>query len=73
MAAGPIPPRAGDVTLDSSKLADSLGCEPFDPWPLDEALVPTDRDWHRRRRTDDPGSPEYLHRTLCVNAARRSP
>ena len=31
--AGPIPPRAGNVTLDSSKLARALGYEPFDAWP----------------------------------------
>ncbi|HLA86163.1 MAG TPA: sugar nucleotide-binding protein [Thermoguttaceae bacterium] len=70
IAAGPIPPRAGDVTMDSSKLARALGYEPFDPWPLDDALVPTDRDWHRRREPGEPGSPEYLHEVLCVNPAR---
>lgn len=70
MVAGPIPPRAGDVTMDSTKLAEAIGYEPFDPWPLDDALVPTDRDWHRRRPADEPGSPEYLHRVLCVNPAR---
>ena len=31
--AGPVPPRAGDVTLDSSKLAQALGHGPFDAWP----------------------------------------
>ena len=35
--AGPIPPRAGNVSMDSSKLARALGYEPFDPWPLDAA------------------------------------
>ncbi|MBN1590841.1 MAG: sugar nucleotide-binding protein [Pirellulales bacterium] len=69
--AGPIPPRAGNVTMDSSKLADALGYEPFDPWPLNEQLVPTDRDWHRRRPADEPGSPEYLHQVLCLNPTRR--
>jgi len=73
IAAGPIPPRAGNVTMDSSKLACALGYDPFDPWPLDDALVPTDRDWHRRRPAGELGSPEYLHRVLCVNRARRSP
>ncbi|GIX01801.1 MAG: hypothetical protein KatS3mg112_0738 [Thermogutta sp.] len=47
--AGPIPPRAGNVTMDSSKLARTLGYEPFLPWPFDERLLPTDREWHRRR------------------------
>jgi dTDP-4-dehydrorhamnose reductase len=32
--AGPVPPRAGNVALNSSKLAGALGYEPFDPWPL---------------------------------------
>lgn len=47
--AGPIPPRAGDVTMDSSKLGQALGYEPFLPWPFDPRLLPTDRHWHRRR------------------------
>lgn len=46
--ASPIPPRAGNVTLNSSALATAIGDQPFDPWPLSEQLVPTDRDWHRR-------------------------
>ena len=29
--AGPMPPRAGDVTLDSGKLIDALGYDPFVP------------------------------------------
>jgi dTDP-4-dehydrorhamnose reductase len=45
--AGPLPPRAGDVTMNSQKLAAALGYDPFDPWPLDDDHVPTHRDWHR--------------------------
>jgi dTDP-4-dehydrorhamnose reductase len=54
--AGPIPPRAGNVTMDSSKLADAIGFAPFDPWPLDSRWVPTDRKWHyqRDRQCDSP-------------------
>src|SRR5437016_1223803 len=55
--AGPIPPRAGDVTMDSSKLARSVGYEPFDPWPLDEEHVPTHREWHYE---GPRGSPSIL-------------
>jgi dTDP-4-dehydrorhamnose reductase len=44
--AGPMPPRAGDVTLNSDKLARALGHNPFDPWPLHDEHVPTHRDWH---------------------------
>jgi len=69
--AGPIPPRAGNVAMNSSKLAGKLGFDPFDPWPLDENLVPTDRHWHRRRGPGQPGSPQYLHQVLCINPARR--
>ncbi|HBO43077.1 MAG TPA: dTDP-4-dehydrorhamnose reductase [Planctomycetaceae bacterium] len=63
---GPIPPRAGDVTMDSTKLTDALGHEPFTAWPFDDALAPTDRDWHRRR-DGNPGSPEWLYEVLCLN------
>lgn len=62
--AGPIPPRAGNVTMDSSRLATALGFVPFTPWPRDERYVPTDRDWHFRRAHDEPGSPERLAEVL---------
>src|SRR5689334_13082193 len=39
--AGPMPPRAGNVSMNSTKLADALGYEPFDPWPVAEEFVPT--------------------------------
>jgi len=45
--AGPIPPRAGDVTMNSEKLIQTLGFQPFRPWPFDKRLIPTHRDWHR--------------------------
>jgi dTDP-4-dehydrorhamnose reductase len=64
--AGPIPPRAGNVTLDSSKLIAALGYPPFDPWPYHEELVPDGLDWHC-----DPnrisGSPEQVYRLLYQN------
>ncbi|HTQ39615.1 MAG TPA: dTDP-4-dehydrorhamnose reductase, partial [Pirellulales bacterium] len=47
--AGPIPPRAGNVSLNSDKLANALGFEPFDPWPLAEEFVPTHAQWHFER------------------------
>ena len=68
--AGPLPPRAGNVAMDSSKLIGALGYNPFDPWPRDESLVPSDHDWHYRRESNDPGSAEHLYRSLCSNAAR---
>jgi dTDP-4-dehydrorhamnose reductase len=69
--AAPIPPRAGDVSLCSKKLIDALGYEPFDPWPLDEALVPTHPDWHFERPAGEGGSFELLCEVLYRNPARR--
>lgn len=65
--AGPMPPRAGNVTLDSSRLARSLGFAPFDPWPFPDDVVPTHRDWHRDRSSDERGSPERLAELLYRN------
>jgi dTDP-4-dehydrorhamnose reductase len=62
--AGPIPPRAGDVTLDSTRLRCALGYDPFDPWPLDDEHVPTHLQWH----FEGPrGSPELLADVLYRN------
>ena len=61
--AGPMPPRAGNVTMDSRRLADSLGYEPFAPWPLHDEWVPTDPNWHYRRDRFK-GSPELLSEVL---------
>jgi dTDP-4-dehydrorhamnose reductase len=54
--AGPVPPRAGNVSMNSGKLIALLGGDPFHPWPAGEELVPTDRDWHFRREPGWPGS-----------------
>jgi dTDP-4-dehydrorhamnose reductase len=67
--AGPVPPRAGNVSLDSSKLSAALGYQPFTAWPYDEALVPTDREWHYERGCER-GSPELLARELYRNPLR---
>jgi dTDP-4-dehydrorhamnose reductase len=68
--AGPIPPRAGNVAMNSSALADALGNdEPLDPWPHDPALVPTHRDWHHDRNGTS-GSRELLARVLYRNPRR---
>ncbi len=66
-AAGPMPPRAGNVSLDSTRLAQVLGEEPFSPWPLDDRLVPTDRRWHYERPAGEGGSAELLARVLYQN------
>jgi dTDP-4-dehydrorhamnose reductase len=54
--AGPIPPRAGNVSMCSDKIVRALGCNPFQPWPVGEELIPTDRQWHFQRPPDHPGS-----------------
>lgn len=51
-AAGPMPPRAGDVSMDTSKLQAFLseaGDEPIRAWPAEAGLVPDGDDWHGRR------------------------
>jgi dTDP-4-dehydrorhamnose reductase len=68
--AGPIPPRAGDVTMDSSKLTAAFGTKLFDAWPLDPSHVPDGRDWHYDRSTER-GSYEVLIRELYQNQRRR--
>ncbi|MGB7346312.1 MAG: sugar nucleotide-binding protein, partial [Pirellulaceae bacterium] len=65
--AGPMPPRAGNVTMDSSKLIETLGYQPFDPWPANECHVPTDRQWHRRPQEGFSGSAEAVHELLYRN------
>ena len=64
--AGPIPPRAGNVTMDSTRLQQDLEAQPFDPWPLAEEMVPTDRQWHYARETFT-GSPQLLAEALYRN------
>jgi len=65
--AGPIPPRVGNVAMNCDKLAWALGRQPFDPWPLDDRLVPTHRNWHRERPPGEPRSPQHLVEVLAKN------
>ena len=67
--AGPMPPRAGNVTMNSRALADVLGDDPFDPWPLEEQFVPTHREWHHER-SDFTGSAGLLSEVLYRNPRR---
>jgi len=62
--AGPIPPRAGNVTMNSGKLKQTLGRQPFLPWPLDKAFLPTDRSWHSIRDGSIAGSPQLIRERL---------
>lgn len=71
VAAGPMPPRAGNVTLNSEKLTAKLGYEPFHAWPFDEALVPTSDEWHFERTHSEPSGPERLAEVLYRNPLRQ--
>ncbi len=57
-AAGPMPPRAGNVSMDSGKLLAAQAGTPFRPWPAGQDLWPTDRQWHFHRPM--PGSWQTL-------------
>ena len=52
--AGPIPPRAGNVTMDCGKLESRLGRKPFVQWPLNPELIPENRNWHHQRKIRTP-------------------
>jgi dTDP-4-dehydrorhamnose reductase len=69
--AGPVPPRAGNVSMNSSRLANALGYRPFHEWPYDERLVPTHPEWHFERSAEEPGSPQWLAEVLYRNPLRR--
>jgi dTDP-4-dehydrorhamnose reductase len=62
--AGPMPPRAGNVSMNSGKLIATLGGNPFHPWPVGEELVPSDRSWHFTRPPGQPGSAAWLSARL---------
>jgi dTDP-4-dehydrorhamnose reductase len=70
--AGPVPPRAGNVSMDSGKLRAALGYEPFDPWPHDPSLHPTHREWHYERPAGSPSSPAAIEELLYRNPGRKS-
>ena len=64
-----MPPRAGDVTMNSSKLEQDLGYCPFDPWPLDDRWLPEGEDWHYDRSCGFIGSEEKIQSLLYQNPA----
>jgi dTDP-4-dehydrorhamnose reductase len=61
-AAGPMPPRAGNVSMSSAKLTDAMGYQPFHPWPLGDDVQPLDRHWHFHR--PEPGSVQRISERL---------
>jgi dTDP-4-dehydrorhamnose reductase len=62
--AGPMPPRAGNVSMCSTKLAELMGTNPLLSWPVGEELFPMDRYWHFKRKKGEPGSVERLAERL---------
>lgn len=62
--AGPIPPRAGNVSLCSDMLARAMGYQPFREWPANADLVPTDRQWHWQRTAGEEGDVKAIGRLL---------
>lgn len=56
LEAGPMPPRAGDVSMNSGKLIAELGEQPFQPWPCGADVQPTHREWHVERPADEARS-----------------
>lgn len=67
--AGPMPPRVGDLHINSQKLYDLLPPGFIRPWPNDDKIVPTSVDWHKtfgRDITDKTkmGSEEAIYKLL---------
>ena len=53
--AGPMPPRAGNVSLCSAKLARLMGTNPFRSWPVGKDVFPAHRYWHFQRPSGEAG------------------
>ncbi len=62
--AGPMPPRAGNVTMNNRKLIQALGTDPFRKWPYLEHHVPSGKDWHHERPSHFVFHPEQIHKCL---------
>ncbi len=60
LEAGPVPPRAGNVSLCSRKLLAVLGSNPFRPWPAAADLLPDSRQWHALRPAGEQGSYQLI-------------
>ncbi|MCA9269580.1 MAG: sugar nucleotide-binding protein, partial [Planctomycetales bacterium] len=73
LEAGPIPPRAGNVAMNSSKLAAALGRQPFAPWPLHDDWTPTGRGWHYIRNGNETRGEHQINASLYCNPAADAP
>mgnify|MGYP001576251724 CR=1 FL=1 len=62
--AGPIPPRAGNVTMNSEKFYEAFeGC-PFRPWPEEQLFFPTHLEWHQERQDFSNGGSKEIRARL---------
>ena len=65
LEAGPMPPRAGNVSMNSDKLIALFdGVTPFRPWPAHDELRPTSQEWHFDRPADEPRGLEEIRNRL---------
>jgi dTDP-4-dehydrorhamnose reductase len=62
--AGPVPPRAGNVSMNSEKLVALLGGNPFRAWPVGDDLWPADRRWHFDRPAGEDGGSRRIAERL---------
>ncbi len=60
-AAGPMPPRAGDVSMNTDKLTALLPKGTVRPWPALEEHLPADDEWHARRGEPFPAGSIARH------------
>lgn len=58
--AAPIPPRAGNVSMCSTKLVLQLGKQPFRPWPFGRRHWPGHRRWHYHRPEHEIRGPKAI-------------
>ena len=64
LEAGPMPPRAGNVSMNSDRLIPVLGENPIRPWPAEDDLRPTDRRWHFARPAGEGRSEKHIAERL---------
>jgi dTDP-4-dehydrorhamnose reductase len=67
--AGPLPPRAGNCSMNSAKLTRALGRNPLRCWPAGDDLFPTSRYWHFDRPPSETGSLRCVSERLYVPGA----
>jgi dTDP-4-dehydrorhamnose reductase len=62
--AGPMPPRAGNVSMNSDKLIAAMGRNPFQAWPKGDDLLPSSALWHFQRPHLERGSIQRIEARL---------